>query len=442
MRAIILERRGAYAAVLCEDGTFVKTRRAGEVGESIELTAEVLALPTGRSKRWMRGAVAAALALAVTGGTLGYMGGTVSAYVSLDVAEDSAIELAVNHFGRVIAVNALSEDAQVLAAMLAGEVKNRRADDALDHTMEHLREAGYLSGEEAAVIAGVTSGNSKRAAELRQSVETAVGERNALYVSEASPKERQQAMSGHLSAGMFAFERDHGKGSVPWGQNAGAEQEPLVPAVQGPDVAAEAVTPAPGSADVGGGRVPSGETQGTRQEQTPQESAQGAAHETEPQSGETQSVAPQGAAPQGGQMQGAAPQGGQQPDDAARGEQPQDAKREDDPQAEAREEAPQNEYGRQEPQRDDAPETPEQGGEPREEKAQPGAPGDRAEERPESPEGGERLPGGVTPPQEAPMDENEGRDGDGWNGADHTVDENPEQRQGENGAPLQPSRVR
>ena len=111
MKAIILERRGDEAAVLCEDGTFANRRVSGEVGETVELSAEVVAFPAQKKTRWARSAVAAALALTVTGGTLGYMGGTASAYVSLDV-EDSAIELTVNHVGRVIAVNAVSEDAE------------------------------------------------------------------------------------------------------------------------------------------------------------------------------------------------------------------------------------------------------------------------------------------------------------------------------------------
>ena len=66
MRGIILERRGDYAAVLREDGAVLKLRRAEEVGETVELTAEILPMPSGRS-RW-RSVAAAALAVAVLGG--------------------------------------------------------------------------------------------------------------------------------------------------------------------------------------------------------------------------------------------------------------------------------------------------------------------------------------------------------------------------------------
>lgn len=240
MKAIILERRGDYAAVLCEDGTFVKTRRGGEIGETIELEAEVVAFPTKKKNRWARNAVAAALVLAVTGSTLGYT--TASAYVSLDV-EDSSIELTVNHFGRVIAVNAVSEDAEELAASLSGEVKHRRVEDALDHTMERLRDEGYLDDADTAVIAGVTSDNSKRSAELKQSVENAVGDRQTLYVSESSRAERAQAKEQKVSAGRFAFE--HG-GEIAPAMNAGAVEVPNDPAEQ-----AESAVPAGGTETAG-----------------------------------------------------------------------------------------------------------------------------------------------------------------------------------------------
>ena len=165
MKAIILERWGDEAAVLCEDGTFLNRRVSGEIGETVELNAEVVALPVKQKNRWMRSAVAAALALTVTGGTLGYMGGTASAYVSLDV-EESSIELTVNHFGRVIAVNAVSGDADELAESLSAEVKHQTVERALNHTMIRLRDEGYLDDENDTVIAGVTADNTKRAAKL------------------------------------------------------------------------------------------------------------------------------------------------------------------------------------------------------------------------------------------------------------------------------------
>ncbi|MBR0313325.1 MAG: hypothetical protein IJQ98_13130 [Oscillospiraceae bacterium] len=234
MKAIILERRGDEAAVLCEDGTFAKCRVSGEVGETVELSAEVVAFPAQKKTRWARSAVAAALALTVTGGTLGYMGGTASAYVSLDV-EDSAIELTVNHFGRVIAVNAVSEDAEALAESLSAEVKHQPVEKALNHTMVRLRDEGYVSSEGASVVAGVASDNTRRKEELTRTVTDAVNGQ-LLIVTESSRAEREQAKEQHVSVGRFGAERDHAelpdvaKQAEEQQEEATPQTEPVIPA--------------------------------------------------------------------------------------------------------------------------------------------------------------------------------------------------------------------
>ncbi len=242
MKAVILERRGDEAVVLCEDGSFVKTRREGEIGETIELSAETIAFPTkNRRKRWLRSAVAAVLVLALTGGTLGYMGGTASAYVSLDV-EDSAIELTVNHFGRVIAVDALNDDATEFAKHLSGKVRHHRADDALDITMEQMRGRGYLDDGETAVIAGVTADDARRAEELKGFVEHSAGHggERPVYISEMSRAEREQARGQHMSPGRFGYARDHGgmQGPPPGQRDEAGAPVPPPPPSQTPQEAA------------------------------------------------------------------------------------------------------------------------------------------------------------------------------------------------------------
>ena len=211
MRAIILERRGDEIAVLREDGMFARARHAGEIGETIELPETAIAFPKKNRDGWMRGAAAAMLALTLTGGTLGYMGGTASAYVSLDVGEDSAIELTINHFGRVIAVSALDESAQALAESLSGEVRHHRAEAAFDITMTRLQDEGYLDDESSSVIVGVATDNDKRASELRELAEQSIGRGGAhpAYVSALSRAEREQAKEQNISAGKFGFTRDH-----------------------------------------------------------------------------------------------------------------------------------------------------------------------------------------------------------------------------------------
>ncbi|MCR5826554.1 MAG: hypothetical protein K6G54_08295, partial [Oscillospiraceae bacterium] len=226
MKAIILERRGEQAAVLCTDGSFRTERVSGEVGETVELTEKTVAFPRRRS--WTRNAVAALLALTITGGTLGYMGGTASAYVSVDVDEDSAIELTINHFGRVIAVSALGEESEELARSVSGEVRNRRAEDAINITMECLQDKGLLGEEGETVIVGVATDNERRAEDLKQIVERTAERDGArpVYVSETSRAEREQAMERSVSVGRFGFERDRGAQPVPDGMEEPTATEP------------------------------------------------------------------------------------------------------------------------------------------------------------------------------------------------------------------------
>lgn len=113
MKAIILERRGEYAAALREDGVVVRTRRSGEVGDAIELRAEIVRFPGHRQKR-MRSAVAAALAVVILGGSYTYTTASACSYVSLDV-EETSVELSVNRLGRVIGVRGLNGDSAAAA---------------------------------------------------------------------------------------------------------------------------------------------------------------------------------------------------------------------------------------------------------------------------------------------------------------------------------------
>ena len=57
MKAIILERRGAEIAALCEDGSVVRLRHGGAVGETIQIERGGLLIPSPYRRRLLRGAV-------------------------------------------------------------------------------------------------------------------------------------------------------------------------------------------------------------------------------------------------------------------------------------------------------------------------------------------------------------------------------------------------
>lgn len=206
MKAIILERRGEYVAALREDGIVVRLRRDGEVGETIELATEIVSMPARRG--WARHAVAAALAVAVLGGSAAYLTVPASAYVSLD-AGDAAIELSVNRIGRVVNVSAIG-GAEDLAESLRAETRGRRVEDALTLALGRMDALGYVGHAEGLVIAGVTADSASRSEQLNSALDHAVTQSGAegveLYTADLSPTERREAIDQQLSPGRWAYE--------------------------------------------------------------------------------------------------------------------------------------------------------------------------------------------------------------------------------------------
>ena len=206
MRAIILEVRDGYAAALREDGLVVKTRQLAKVGETVELSEKVVQFPS-QGRRIMRTAVAAALALVVTGGAYTYTNVAAASYVTLDT-EETSVELSVNRMGRVVGVRALDENSSELAESLAADVRRMKVEDAVDAAMQRMDGAST-------VVAGVTGDTEKRAADLQEAVERGAERRERdgmeLVTLEISRDERREAGERDMSAGRWAFERGGGR---------------------------------------------------------------------------------------------------------------------------------------------------------------------------------------------------------------------------------------
>ncbi len=205
MKAIILEVKNGYAAVLREDGVVVKVRQTGEVGSAIEIHEKVTAFPARRA-RFLRTAVAAVLALAVTSGAYTYTNVAAASYVTLDT-EEVSVELTVNRIGRVIDVRALDDGSAELAGKLRPDVRRMRLEDAVDMAMERM-------GDAPTVVAGVTGESEKRTAELHQAVERGAHRRERpdmeFVALEVSREERREAGEREMSGGRFLFERRGG----------------------------------------------------------------------------------------------------------------------------------------------------------------------------------------------------------------------------------------
>lgn len=209
MKGIVLEKRDGFAAVLREDGLVVKARVQAEVGETVELSAAPAAAPKrGRpAMRILRSAVAAVLALVLTGGVYTYTNVAAASYVTLDT-EETSVELSINRMGRVVGVRALDEDSEELAKALYADVRRKPVEDAVDAAMGRMDGAG-------AVVAGILGENERRAASLQQAVERGVdrgGHGDMEFVALAvSREDRREAGERDMSAGRFAFERDGGR---------------------------------------------------------------------------------------------------------------------------------------------------------------------------------------------------------------------------------------
>lgn len=224
MKAMILEVKDGYAAALREDGLIVKTKQLGEVGTTIELNEKVVAFPT-QGRRIARTAVAAALALAVTGGAYTYTNVAEASYVTLDT-EETSVELAVNRMGRVVKVRALDEDSAELAQELSADIRRMKVEDAVDAAMTRMDGAST-------VVAGVTGENDKRSADLQDAVERGMERRERgnmeLVTLEISRDERRAAGEQDMSAGRWAFERGGGRWRAEVTDERGETDEPQPP---------------------------------------------------------------------------------------------------------------------------------------------------------------------------------------------------------------------
>ncbi|MBR5421050.1 MAG: hypothetical protein IK115_07895 [Lachnospiraceae bacterium] len=202
MKAVVLEIKNEYAAVLRTDGTMEKIRNAGySVGQEIELKPRSLVYrPVFRNI-----AAAAALFVLLIGMGIGYRrNGKECAYVTVDV--NPSLEYALNAKSKVLRVSALNADAEAIVASLNAEgICGRKLDTVLASTKVALMESGYLGEEkDNTMLISVVSNNVKQRDELKTAVETvAASEDVDVYVVEATISERKEAMEKGVSTGRY-----------------------------------------------------------------------------------------------------------------------------------------------------------------------------------------------------------------------------------------------
>lgn len=156
MKAVIVEIKGNYAAVLSDDGCISKViNKNYAIGQVIELNTS-----KGKFKFASRKAIAMAASLVAVFtmfSVTAWAYCTPYYYVSLDV--NPSIEYSVNRFERVIGVKAVNEDGTKVLEKL--NLQNQSIDDAIQNTIEQITTQGYLNESEQGGICIAAYGTSE-----------------------------------------------------------------------------------------------------------------------------------------------------------------------------------------------------------------------------------------------------------------------------------------
>ena len=210
MKAVVLEIKEKWAAVLCEDGVIRKVKKGNfKVGDSFDFEAEnhKKVVSIGSLRRNMVGS-AAALFLIVAGvaGTYSYNNVLACSYVSLDI--NPSIEYTLNRQDKVVAVKGLNNDGQKIADELLS-VRKVTLKEALQETKQLLTQKNYLkSGSSEDVLIDISANNSARTDALKKEAlsvfgtELTKGELN-LVLTESDLKEHKRANSLGISTGEY-----------------------------------------------------------------------------------------------------------------------------------------------------------------------------------------------------------------------------------------------
>ena len=207
MKALVLEVKNGYSAVLREDGTVEKVMGVYEVGQTIQVP--VHAVPAWRKS--LRAAVAAvALVGVLSAGGWSYQNVMAYSYATLDVG-GASIEYTLNRRDQVIGVTARNSASEEAVEALRSGVRNQSLSDAIDETMNYLEDD--LENDSYAHVA-VSSGNDQRAEKLAGAVDEAMAPRKDrfdFHAETATPEERREARQQDMSMGRWQLQQRSGQ---------------------------------------------------------------------------------------------------------------------------------------------------------------------------------------------------------------------------------------
>lgn len=190
MKAIIVETRNKYAAMLSDDGCIVKIRN-----KNYTVGQEVHTIMTNKIINIKSAVLTAAACLVLLVGVAAATYYTPTRYVSLDV--NPSIEFKVNMYNRVISAKGVNDDGtEIIDEIQLGKLKNKKITDAVSLTIDEIAKEGYFDKEGAKIVLAASANLDEDADDLAENLEEAANEalknngKDAEVVSEAVGAER------------------------------------------------------------------------------------------------------------------------------------------------------------------------------------------------------------------------------------------------------------
>ena len=212
MKAVVLEIKENWAAVLCEDGVVRKIKKGKlSVGDSLDISPESRGkiLSLGSFRRYLAGSAAALFLLtAGAGGVYSYNNVLACSYVSLDI--NPSIEYTLNRQNHVIKVKGLNEEGQgIVDELIKTSLHHATLEEALEQTKLILSQKKYLNSDAGEyVLINVSASNDRRMNILQEealsafSTEQTQGKLN-LVLTGSTLKEHKTASSLGISTGTY-----------------------------------------------------------------------------------------------------------------------------------------------------------------------------------------------------------------------------------------------
>ena len=191
MKAIIVEVKGKYAAVLTDGGVVSKIKnRNYEIGQEIVIK--------NNSNRLIRMSVAAAAAIMIFA-TPAWAYLAPYSYVSIDV--NPSFEFLINRFDRVLTVKGFNDDGRELSKDINIDgLKNKEIQSAVKSVLNELKSKGYIiEGEEDSVIIATSSKSEAKKDTLSEKIRTVVNEKAAPEQTEDTEVETIQTKESKKS---------------------------------------------------------------------------------------------------------------------------------------------------------------------------------------------------------------------------------------------------